>query len=74
MFCVKILKGGLQMKFSENVLLEIVSIVRDGLVKSEDISEKLRNIDVAVDESGRVALSKLYLEEAGRAIPSKIVG
>lgn len=34
------------MKLGKSVLLEIVALVQEGIMKGEDISEKLRQIDV----------------------------
>lgn len=38
------------MKFSKNVLLKIVDIVRNGLVNGVDISEQLRELELRVDK------------------------
>lgn len=62
------------MKLAEISLLEVVSIVRDGLINGDDISEKLRNIDLEADRDGRLTLTKPYLEASGRVIPSKVIG
>ena len=48
------------MKFSKEVLLEIVFHVQDGLLRSKDISENLRKMDVMADENGELVLSQDY--------------
>ena len=48
------------MKFSKEVLLEIVLHVQDGLLRSKDISENLRKMDVVTDEDGELVLSQEY--------------
>jgi hypothetical protein len=37
------------MKFGADVLLQIVTIVREGLVEGKDVSQMLREVDVEVD-------------------------
>ncbi len=39
------------MKLGKSVLLEIMDIVREGLVTGTDISQKLRDLDITVRES-----------------------
>jgi len=60
------------MKLGEDVLLEIVEIVRTGLVENRDISDMLRDIELEqptqVDDMSprRVCLSREYKERKGR--------
>ena len=63
------------MKLGEDVLLEIVDIVRDGIVSGTDVSEKLRQLDLATSESNGsvyassvLKLSNEYLSSKGRVV------
>ena len=54
------------MKFGKSVLLEIAALVLEGLVKGEDVSEKLRQIDVDVvgpedGDENSIELSEEYV-------------
>ena len=62
------------MKFSKEVLLEIVDIVRHGILTSTDISDMLRNVELDVDvEKGEVSLQDDYrnLRDANRTVPNE---
>ena len=49
------------MKFGKDTLLEIVAIVQEGITLGQDISQKLREIDVEQDGSGNyLVLTDLY--------------
>ena len=55
------------MKLSGNVLLEIMSIVQDGIIENRDISESLRELDLEVvgpedSDENRLELSERYLK------------
>lgn len=54
------------MKFSKEVLLEIVLHVQDGLLRSKDISDNLRKMDVVLGDSDELVLSKEYKEQYPR--------
>ena len=60
------------MKLSENVLLEIVEIVRVGLTEEKDVSDMLRSLDLVPDKkegttvADSLKLSDKYLAERGR--------
>lgn len=63
------------MKLSKEVLLEIVDIVRDGLLNNKDISENLRQLDLEektgailteADEIGKLVLTAEYKREHPR--------
>lgn len=66
------------MKLGKDVLLEIVSVVQDGLINGVDISERLRSVDVEISVGGEeVILSTEYVEqrqqvEAENANPEQI--
>jgi hypothetical protein len=64
-------KEELAMKLGKSVLLEIMDIVREGLVTQTDISQKLRELDVSVRETGNeppvVELSVDYCKAHPRA-------
>ena len=51
------------MKLGQIVLLEIVSIVQQGILMGQDISQKLRNLDLELDEKhdDTLTLSFSYL-------------
>lgn len=53
------------MKLNEDVLLEIVEAVRIGLVEGKDVSELLRDIDVATDAPDTDGLVKTVSLSAG---------
>ena len=59
------------MKLGKSVLLEIVDLVREGLMTGTDISQKLRELDVTVVDSAgeppRVELSVEYCKAHPRA-------
>lgn len=56
------------MRFGPDLLLEIIDIVRQGLVESKDISQMLREIDVQMESSTQtVVLSDLYKERKSGA-------
>ena len=62
------------MKFSDEVLLEIVDIVRHGILTSTDISDMLRNVELDVNVvSGYVCLQDDYrdLRDANRTVPNE---
>ena len=59
------------MKLGEDVLLEIVEIVRTGLSEGKDISDLLRDMDLDVDDSALV--DKLVLSPAYRARKGRVV-
>lgn len=55
------------MKLGEDVLLEIIDIVRQGLIEGKDVSEMLRDIDLecpSADLHGVVADDKIFLSES----------
>lgn len=57
------------MKLGEDVLLEIVEIVRDGIANGTDVSEALRAMEVLDDEpAGKVVLSPAYKALKGRVV------
>lgn len=45
------------MKFGKDVLLEIVSIVQDGLVNGTDVSQRLRELDVVPESDTDIVLT-----------------
>jgi phage gp36-like protein len=49
------------MKFGEDTLLEIVEIVRRGLVDMKDISQSLRDVDLEI-RNDRVCLTSKYVK------------
>jgi len=53
------------MKLDADVLIEIVGIVQEGLLLQEDISQKLRDLDL-VDDGNLLCLSDEYLDSKGR--------
>jgi len=53
------------MKLDSRTLLEIVSIVQSGLMRMEDISDKLRSLDL-VERDGELTLSDEYLIESSK--------
>lgn len=57
------------MRLGKDVLLEIVALFLDGLSKNEDISEKLRKLDLDVDPDDKevLGLSVKYLNANPRA-------
>lgn len=48
------------MKLAKDVLLEIVDIIRNGLVAGTDVSQALRNLDLSKNEDDTLSLSKEY--------------
>lgn len=57
------------MKLAENVLLEVVEILRKGLTEGVDVSDSLRELDLAVDKTVDTPVLKLsdkYLASRGR--------
>lgn len=52
------------MRFGPTVLLEIVSIVQNGLLKGQDVSQALREVEVIVDpkDPDLLRLSDEYME------------
>lgn len=62
------------MKLGEDVLLEIVEILRTGLAEGKDISDLLRDVDLEiptqVDDMSprRVCLSREYRARKGRVV------
>lgn len=66
------------MKLSEDVLLEIVDIVRTGLTEQKDVSDLLRDLDVDIvttklNEDGSadkqdITLSLAYKARKGRVV------
>lgn len=57
------------MKLGEDVLLEIVEIVRDGIANGTDVSESLRALDLKEDEdTGNLFLSPAYKVSKGRVV------
>lgn len=59
------------MKLSDEVLVEIVDIVRTGLVEQKDISDLLRDLDLQVDDDqliDRLVLTSAYKARKGRAV------
>lgn len=53
------------MKFSKQVLIEIMAIVQDGLMTGSDVSQALRDLDLEVD-GDHLDLSREYLAVQGR--------
>lgn len=54
------------MKLGADVLLEIVSIVQDGLANGVDISQKLRELDLDIEQRSRIGdldMSILFLSK-----------
>jgi hypothetical protein len=49
------------MKFSDDVLLEIVDIVRRGIATGTDVSQMLRDLDLE-ESDGRLVMTAGYLE------------
>lgn len=63
------------MKLGNDVLIEIVDIVRDGIANGKDVSEALRNLDLTQDvvladtyENQRLVLSNSYKSSKGRVV------
>ena len=63
------------MRLGDDVLIEIVDIVRQGLVEGKDVSELLRALDVVGHVSGnvglvydQVVLSDQYKNDKGRKV------
>lgn len=55
------------MKLSEEVLVEIIDIVRQGIAEGKDISELLRAMDLVVTfGENKIGLSLEYLRTKGR--------
>ncbi len=54
------------MKLDKTALLEIVDIVRNGLVTGSDISESLRELDLDLAPENTLSLSESYLAAKGR--------
>lgn len=54
------------MKFSKDVLLEVMSAFQKGLSEGIDISDILRKIDVDQGEDGMLKLSDDYLKTSNR--------
>lgn len=54
------------MKLSKDVLLEIVSLIQDGIMNGKDISENLRQLDLS-SSGEELTLSADYLEKNPRA-------
>lgn len=61
------------MKLAEDSLIEIVDIVREGLVEGKDISQMLRDLDLSTTIDGRLGLSKTYNRQSGQLFTSPIV-
>lgn len=55
------------MKLANDVLIEIVDIVRDGLVNGKDVSEALRQLDLVGTENA-LTLSSEYKKSKGRVV------
>lgn len=49
------------MKLDERVRLEIVEILRRGLMNGEDVSQLIRDLDLTVAADGQLRLSDDYL-------------
>lgn len=63
------------MKLGNDVLIEIVDIVRDGIANGKDVSEALRGLDLVQDvvladvyENQRLVLSNTYKTSKGRVV------
>lgn len=63
------------MKLGNDVLVEIVDIVRDGIANGKDVSEALRNLDLVQDvvlvdtfENQRLVLSNTYKTSKCRVV------
>ncbi len=63
------------MKLGNDVLVEIVDIVRDGIANGKDISQSLRDIDLVQDvvladtyENQKLVLSNSYKSAKGRVV------
>lgn len=50
------------MKLDSNVLVEIMRILQDGLLNGEDISQKLRDLDLVEGYNQTLRLSEEYVE------------
>ena len=48
------------MKLANDVLVEIIDIVRKGLVEQKDISDLLRDLDLEKDQSDKLCLTDKY--------------
>lgn len=53
------------MKFGPSVLLEIMDILRRGLVEQKDVSQMLRDVELVVDQEGNVSLDPEYEKKRG---------
>ncbi len=63
------------MKLGNDVLIEIVDIVRDGIANGKDVSEALRDLDLVQDvvltdtfENQRLVLSNTYKTSKGHVV------
>ena len=45
------------MKLADDVLLEIIEILRKGLVEEMDVSQLLRKLDLSPNSNGKLSLS-----------------
>lgn len=54
------------MKLSKEVLIEIVSIVQDGILEGRDISDGLRDLDL-IQKEDQLNLSEEYVAQHPRA-------
>jgi hypothetical protein len=52
------------MKLSKEALVEIVAILQYGILRGEDVSEKLRELDFAIEDGAvsQLVLSVSYLQ------------
>lgn len=50
------------MKLDGRALVEIVRILQDGLIMGEDVSEKLRQLDLVESHVGTLTLSQEYIQ------------
>jgi hypothetical protein len=55
-----------RMKLADEVLVEIVDIVRTGLVEQKDISDLLRDLDLQVDKDQKLVLTEAFKSRKGR--------
>lgn len=61
------------MRLGKDVLLEIVAIVQDGLINGTDVSQALRDLDLAETADKNLSLSSSYLESRGRSRPVDVL-
>ena len=55
------------MRLGQDVLLEIVDIVRRGIAEQKDVSQELRDLELEPDVASiEVHLSNTYLQNKGR--------